>query len=154
MTFDFVLLRSTLFPAPNSHPTPHPAPDASSVSAGPWRSWGQDAACCLCLQLFLHLCLAVFSLPGREDGLGVSTVGARPEPGRSDDGKPQDRFLEDTVSSYLSRSHDVRFLCCCPRCPIVDVISFARAVPKRGERLSRGSEPDSQQANRPAGADR
>ena len=26
---------------------------------------------------------------GREDGLGLFTVGARPEPGRGDDGKPQ-----------------------------------------------------------------
>ena len=44
LTFDIVLVRSTLFLT-------------ASSQAGSWRSWGQDASCCLCLQLFLHLFL-------------------------------------------------------------------------------------------------
>ena len=58
-----LFLCPTSFLTASSQPARRPAPDAGSpVPAGPWRSWEQDAACCLCLQLFLQLCLSVSSL--------------------------------------------------------------------------------------------
>ena len=100
LTFDIVLVRSTLFLlavctslslllvapvlVPNIVPNCFLAACASPwtccwlpVPAGPWRSWGQDAPCCLCLQLILQLCLAFSSLLG-----GERRRGKRGEEGR------------------------------------------------------------------------
>ena len=143
LTFDIVLVRSTLFLAASSQSAHHcrcsllplylcltsfltafsqlaplPRPVAGSLSPlGHGVRGVRILLCCLCLQLFLQLCLAFSSLlggrkeegeegGGKEDGLGVLTVGARPEPGRSQAGARPERRRETPRS--ISRGYGRR----------------------------------------------